>query len=133
MLKLTVIGRVGKDPETREVGNSKVTKFTVAHSERYKNKQGETVENTAWVNVEGWEKTGEILAQYVKKGDQIYIEGMPKAEAWKDKEGEVKGGLAVRVDKFEFLGSKAKPEGATEATTTPVATTAADSDGELPF
>lgn len=109
ILKLSITGRVGKDPETREVGNSKVTKFTVAHSEKYK-KNGETVENTTWVTVEGWDKTGEVLAQYVKKGDQIYIEGTPKAEAWTDKDGAAKGGLVVRVREFTFLGGSRTQE-----------------------
>lgn len=128
---MQVIGRVGKDPETREVGSSKVTKFTVAHSEKYK-KNGETVENTTWVNVEAWEKTGEILAQYVKKGDQIYIEGMPKAEAW-IKEGEAKGGLAVRVDRFEFLGGKPQGEVAAETAKPTTQPQTGDDPDNLPF
>lgn len=133
MIKLTIIGRVGKDPETREVGNSKVTKFTVAHSEKYK-KNGETVENTTWVTVEAWEKTADVLAQYVKKGDQIYIEGTPKAEAWMDKEGAAKGGLVVKVREFAFLGGKSQGEAATETPKPTAATSSGDDDSSsLPF
>lgn len=112
MIKLQIIGRVGKDPETREIGDYKVTKFSVAHSEKRK-KNGETIEQTTWVTVEAWDKAGEALAKYVKKGDQIFIEGTPKAEAWSDKEGNAKGGLVVRVKDFDFLGSNkqnASPE-----------------------
>lgn len=107
MIKFQIIGRVGKDPETREIGDSKVTKFPVAHSEKYK-KNGEIVEQTTWVTVEAWDKTGDILAKYVQKGDQIFIEGTPKAEAWSDKEGNAKSNLVVRVRDFAFLGSNKK-------------------------
>ena len=106
---MTVLGRVGKDPETRTLNSgSKVTKFTVAVTEKYKNKAGDWVENTTWVTAEAWDSLGDIFAKYTKKGDEILLIGTPKAEAWIDSEGKAKAGLVLKIKDFDFVGGSGK-------------------------
>jgi single-strand DNA-binding protein len=72
--KVMVIGRLGKDPETRYTANGKpVTNFSVATSERW-TKDGEKQERTEWHNVVAFDKLAEIMAEYLRKGSQVYIE-----------------------------------------------------------
>ena len=73
--KAILIGRVGKDPDVRTVGESKVANFSVATSEKYKDKNGERQEKTQWHRVTAWRQLAEIIEKYVKKGILVYIEG----------------------------------------------------------
>jgi single-strand DNA-binding protein len=74
--RVQLIGRLGKDPETRSTTNGKkVVSFSLAVSERRKTAQGEAKEYTEWVNIEAWEHLGEICAQYLHKGSLIFVEG----------------------------------------------------------
>jgi len=133
--KLIVVGRVGKDPETKEVNGKQLCTFSVAVSEKYKNKQGEAVENTTWIKVEAWDKTAETLAKFVKKGNEIYLEGTPKMEAYTDKQGVAQAALVLRVREFTFIGGS-KQEGGNEASaqsTQAHTTTPAPADDNLPF
>lgn len=129
--KLIVVGRVGKDPETKEVNGKQLCTFSVAVSEKYKNRQGEAVENTTWIKVEAWDKTAEVLAKFVKKGNEIYLEGTPKVEAYTDKQGASQAALVLRVREFTFVGGT-KQESSTETTSAPNAAPPAE-DGDLPF
>jgi single-strand DNA-binding protein len=103
MNKIMLIGHLGKDPEITDVGNTKVCKFTLATTERYKNKSGEKVEDTTWHSIEAWGNVGEILAKYLSKGDKVYLEGQQRNE-----KGEERYYSKVRVSAFEFLGSKSE-------------------------
>lgn len=89
--KVELIGHLGKDPEsfTFESGMQK-TKFTLATNEKYKNKQGEKVEETEWHNIVLWGKLAEIAGKYLKKGDRIHISGKIKTESWEAENGEKK-------------------------------------------
>ena len=95
--------RLGKDPELSNVGNSQKAVFSVATSEKYKNKNGETVENTDWHSIEAWGKQAEVIAQYFKKGDAIGIVGQLKTDSWKDKAGVTKYRTYVKLTEFEFV------------------------------
>ena len=75
MNKCIIIGRVGKDPEARTVGENKVVSLTVATSKKWKNKAGEKQESTQWHTVKAWDKLATIIESYVKKGSMIMIEG----------------------------------------------------------
>jgi len=89
MNTITLLGRIGQDPEVRTVGETSVTKFTLATSERWKNKQGEKQEKTEWHNIESWGKQGEVIAQYFAKGDPILLTGSLVYDKWEDKDGEI--------------------------------------------
>ena len=85
--KVTLIGRIGKDPETRYLDeNTPVSKTTLAASETYA-KNGEKHEETEWFNLVFWRGLAKVVDQYVKKGDLIYVEGKIKTRSYEDKEG----------------------------------------------
>lgn len=86
--KVQLIGVIGKDPETRDVNGSKVSSFTVATGEVYKDKNtGERKENTEWHRIICWNKTAETVQNYLSKGKRIYIEGKLKTRSYKDNAG----------------------------------------------
>jgi single stranded DNA-binding protein len=87
MNTIHILGRLGKDPETRQVGETSVTNFSVATTERYKDRHGNKQEKTQWHTVSFWGKQGEIIAQYLNKGDQIQVTGTMEYRKWQDKEG----------------------------------------------
>ena len=104
--KVILVGHVGSDPEVRDLpSGSSVATFSIATSEKYKNKAGETVEQTEWHRLELWEGLAKIAQQYVKKGSQVYVEGKIKTEEWVDKDGVAKKGIRIRVNTMTLLGS----------------------------
>jgi len=102
--KVIIVGFVGKPPETRvmQEGNS-VTSFSVATSEKYKDKTGQQKELTEWHKISCFGKLSEITSLYVKKGSQLYIEGKITTRSWKDANGVQKYSTEIKADKIEFL------------------------------
>ncbi len=104
--KVILIGRLGMDPEVRHLeGGSVVSNFNIATSENYTNKAGEKVENTEWHRLELWDKLATLAEKYLKKGDQIYVEGKLRTDNWQDKEGNSRSTVRIRVQEMTFLGS----------------------------
>ncbi len=103
MLKVILSGALGNDAEVREVGNSKVINFNVAVSLDYKDKDGNRVEKTEWVKASLWRDQNSKIADYLKKGKKVLIEGTPESEGYKSKDGEIKSVLAVKVKEIEFI------------------------------
>src|SRR5262245_26192139 len=84
--RVQLIGRLGKDPESKcTPTGKKVAHFSVAISNRWKSKEGETKEYTEWVNVEAWGRLGEVCQEYLKKGSLIFLEGRLKTDKYEDK------------------------------------------------
>ena len=105
MIKLQVIGHLGKDGLLKEVNGKSVINFTVAHSERYKDVQGVQKERTTWVDCAYWsDKTA--IAPYLVKGQLVYVEGSAEAEAFMNKENQPTATLRMRVTNIQLLGSK---------------------------
>ena len=101
--KVIIVGNVVKDPELKELSNgAKKVEFTVAVNESYKDKDGNVKKNTEYVSMSAWAKTAEFIAQYVKKGGLIYVEGKMKTSSW-EKDGEKKYKTEVVVDQFQNL------------------------------
>ena len=105
--KVQIIGRVGKDPEVRYSTNGDaIANFTVATSERYKDKQtGEAVEKTEWHNVSAFRRLAEIIGEYVHKGSLIYIEGKIQTRKY-DKDGVTHYATSIVASEMKMLGSK---------------------------
>lgn len=105
MLKIIASGILGQDAEIKEVGNSKLIKFSVAVSMDYKDAQGNKVEKTEWIKASLWKGKDQStkVAEYLKKGKKVLIEGIPDSEAYKTKEGEVKSSLNITVKELEFM------------------------------
>ncbi len=112
MNKVILIGNVGNDPEVRYLdGGSVVAKFSVATNERYTTRTGEQIDQTEWFRVEVWNDQAKTVEKYVRKGNQIYVEGRLKTETYTDREGKERFSLTVRATTFQFLGS-ARQDGA---------------------
>lgn len=107
--KVILLGRVGKQPEIKQVGDNKVANFSLATSEKFKDKSGNKVENTEWHNVVFWGKQAELIEQYVGKGDELYIEGSIKTETY-EKDGEKRYATKIKGSAITFV-SKSKKEG----------------------
>jgi single-strand DNA-binding protein len=100
--KVTLIGRLGKDPETRNFQNGgKVVNFSVATSERYKDRDGNQQEKTEWHNVAIFnEKLSEIAEKYLRKGAQVYLEGQLQTRKWQDQSGQDRYSTEVVLPRF---------------------------------
>lgn len=105
MLKLILNGTVGKDAEVKDVGNRKAINFDVAVSMDYKNANGEKVERTEWVRAVLWksDRQSTKIADFLKKGQKVLIEGIPGSEGYQSKDGHVKSTLHVNVKDLELL------------------------------
>jgi single-strand DNA-binding protein len=111
MIKLQVIGNLGKDCIVKEVNGKNVINFSVAHSERFKDAQGNQKERTTWVECAYWtDRTA--IAPYLTKGTTVYAEGSPEADAYTNKEGQVAATLRMRVQNIQLLGSNREGQGA---------------------
>lgn len=105
--KVIILGRVGKDPETKSMQNGQmVANFSVATSESYKDKNsGEKKETTEWHSIVLWRGLAEIAQKYVKKGDMVYIEGKLKTRSW-EKDGVTRYVTEIVGDSMQLLGGK---------------------------
>lgn len=114
--KAMLIGRLGKDVELRNTASgTAVASFSLATSERFKAKSGETEEKTEWHNIVLFGKTAELAGQYLAKGSQVYIEGRIQTRKWQDKDGADRYSTEIVGDKLQFLDSKPKSEGGSRA------------------
>ena len=105
--KVILIGFVGKPPEQRVFGSGEsVTSFSLATSEKYKDKSGEWKDQTEWHNISCFGKLSEIANKYVTKGTQVYIEGKIKTNKYTDKAGVEKYSTNIVVSSLQLLGSK---------------------------
>ncbi len=106
--KAILVGRLGKDPETRYMTNGEaVTNVSLATSENYKDKNGEKQERTEWHNLVFYRRLAEIAGEYLKKGSQIFVEGRIQTRKWQDKEGKDRYTTEIIVNEMKMLGSKA--------------------------
>ena len=104
MIKLQIIGNLGKDCIVKEVNGKNVINFSVAHTERFKDSQGNQKERTTWVECAYWtDRTA--VAQYLTKGRTVYAEGAPEADAYTNKEGKASATLRMRVQSVQLLGT----------------------------
>lgn len=108
MIKIMLTGALGNDCEVREVGENKAIKFNVAVNQDYKDGEGNKVEKTEWVRAVLWKsgKQSTKISDYLKKGQKVYIEGVPASEGFESKDGSVKSALTVNVKDIELIGAK---------------------------
>jgi single-strand DNA-binding protein len=108
--KVIIIGRLTKNPETRATqGGTSVCSFSIANNKSWK--QGdEKKEQVSYFNCVSWEKGGEIIAQYMHKGDRICIEGRLQQRTW-EKDGQKHSTVEIVVEGFQFLNSKSAASG----------------------
>lgn len=105
--KVILVGNVGKDPETRYLeGGTVLTRFPMATSEVYRNRDGEKITNTEWHNIVLWRGLAEVAEKYVKKGTQLYIEGRIRNRSYTDKEGNTRYTTDIIGDNMQMLGRR---------------------------
>lgn len=108
-----LIGNVGRDPEIRYIdsntaggGNSKVAQFTLATSERFRDRSGEQRENTEWHNIVAWRGLADTCERFVRKGTQLYVEGRLRTRSWTDQTGAKKYTTEIMADNIQLLGRR---------------------------
>ena len=106
--KVILVGNLGKDPEVKYTPTgTPVAKFTLATHENYKDKGGQWQERTEWHNIIAWQRTAEIVGQYLKKGSKVYIEGRLQTSSWDDKEtGQKKYRTEIVANDLVLLGGR---------------------------
>ena len=108
MQKVMLIGNLGRDPEVKySQQGTAIAQFSVATTERWKDKDGEPQEHTEWFAVKAFNRLAEIAGEHLHKGSRIYVEGRKRTESWDDKQTGAKHYRdLVYVDRIEFLDSK---------------------------
>jgi single-strand DNA-binding protein len=113
--KVMLIGNVGRDPEVRYLdgnsGNAKVATFTLATTERYRDRNGETRENTEWHNIVAWRGNADVAERFIRKGTQLFIEGRIRTRSWDDQTGNKRYTTEIIVDNLQLLGKKSDNPG----------------------
>ena len=116
--KVFLLGNVGKDPEIRATqGGMTIASFTLATADRQKDAQGNWADKTEWHNLVAFQRTAEIVRDYVKKGTQVFIEGKIQTRSWDDKEsGQKKYRTEILINELSLLGGGAgRSEGASSS------------------
>jgi single-strand DNA-binding protein len=153
--KVILVGNLGQDPESRSTpGGTTVTNLRIATSESWRDKtSGEMKEQTEWHTVVLWNRLGEVAAEYLRKGSQVYIEGRLRTRKWQDKQGNDRYSTEVVASEMQMLGGRGGSGGGGAATETrdsrdpgaegaaagggaegrPAATAAGDFDDDIPF
>jgi single-strand DNA-binding protein len=111
--KVTLLGNVGKDPEIRSTaGGTMVASLTLATSDRQKDAQGNWQDRTEWHNLKAFNRTAEIVRDYVKKGSKLYIEGKITTNSWDDKEsGQKRYRTEILVNELVLLTGREEGAG----------------------
>ena len=110
MIKMQVIGNLGKDCVVNTVNGKSVINFTVAHTEKFKDSQGNNQERTTWVDCAYWtDRTA--VAPYLTKGTQVYVEGAPEVRSFQRNDGTGGASLSLRIREVQLLGRRGENTG----------------------
>lgn len=105
MIKMQIIGNLGRDCVVNTVNGKNVINFTVAHTEKYRDSQGNNQEKTTWVDCAYWtDRTA--IAPYLQKGTQVFVEGAPEVRSFTRNDGTAGASLSVRVREIQLLGRR---------------------------
>ena len=103
--KVILVGNLGKDPELRYTpAGVAVATFSLATSERFKDRNGESQEKTEWHNIVAWRQLAEICGKYLHKGKQVYIEGKIQTRSYDDRDGNKRYITEIVADQMQMLG-----------------------------
>ncbi len=104
--RVILVGRLTRDPQVRYTpSGTAVADLSLATSEQYKNRAGEQVEQTCFVDIVVWARQAETCGEYLSKGSPVLVEGRLQLDKWENKDGETRSKLRVRADRVQFLGS----------------------------
>lgn len=139
--KITIVGYLGRDPEIRYTSDgTPVCSFSVATTERKKDKSGDFQDVTTWFRITAWRRLAEIANQYLSKGKQVYIEGKLSQSEYQDKDGNTRTTLEVNCSDLQFIGPRGDEGGYQQREERPAARESAApempshiSDDDIPF
>lgn len=140
--KVILLGRLGADPEVKTLeSGTTVASIRLATTERYKDKNGNQQESTEWHNVVFWRGLADVVAKYLKKGDQAYVEGRIKTRKWTDKDGNDRYNTDIVATEMTMLGGSSSGGGQSQASASAPAQNQVnepsasldDIDDDLPF
>lgn len=125
--KIVIVGYLGRDPEMRYTPQgTSVANFSIATTEKRKDKSGDNQEVTTWFRVTAWGKLADLASQYLAKGKQVYIEGRLRQDEYTDKDGNKRTSLEVNASDMQFLDRKSEQSQDHPASEK-------DDTGEIPF
>jgi len=105
--KVILIGNLGRDPEVRYLpSGDAVANFSIATTEKWKDKNGEMQEQTEWHRIAFFGRQAEICGEYLRKGSSVYVEGRLQTRKWTDKEGHERTTTEIRGDRMQMLGGR---------------------------
>ncbi len=105
--KVTIMGNVGDDPRMNETKEKlQVANFNVATNEFYRDRDGKEVKTTEWHRLVAWDKRAELIKNYIKKGDPVYVEGKLRTNSWEDKEGVKRYSTDIICENIVFLSNR---------------------------
>lgn len=105
--KVILVGRLGRDPELKNINGLAIANFSLATSKQWKDDSGEKQERTEWHNVVAFKKLAELSGKYLAKGRSVYVEGELQTRSWDDKDsGQKKYRTEVIANTIQFLGDK---------------------------
>ncbi len=115
--KVILVGNLGNDPDVRYTQDGRaIANVSIATSESWKDKNtGETVDRTEWHRVVFFNRLGEIVAEYLKKGSQIYVEGRLQTRKWQDKEGNDRYTTEIVANEMQMLGGRSMGGGSADS------------------
>ena len=129
MIKLQIIGNLGKDCVVNTVNSKNVINFTVAHTEKYKDSQGVNQEKTTWVDCAYWtDRTA--VSPYLTKGKQVFVEGQPEVRTFTRQDGTSGASLSLRVREVQLLGGRGE-SGSAPAASSSAATSSVPSPADI--
>ncbi len=115
--KVILMGNLTRDPDVRTTPKgSQVAQFGLAVNRNYRNAEGNTVDETTFVDIEAFGKQAEVIGKYLSKGRPVFIEGRLKLDQWESKEGEKRSKLKVILEAFQFMGGRNEGGDGYEAT-----------------
>lgn len=110
--KVILVGNLGKDPELRKLDSgASLTRFPLATSDSYTDKEGNKIDQTEWHNIVLWRGLADVADNYLKKGSKVYIEGKLKTRSYQDKDGNTKYTTEIVGDQMVMLDSKGENSG----------------------
>ncbi len=105
--KIMIVGYLGRDPEIRYTPQgTAVCNFSIATTEKRKDKTGEMQDSTTWFRVTLWGRQAEVANQYLSKGKQVYVEGRLRMEEYTDRDGNRRSALEVNASDIQFLSAR---------------------------
>ncbi|MBR3322900.1 single-stranded DNA-binding protein [Candidatus Saccharibacteria bacterium] len=140
--KVIIVGNITRDPELRSTASgTQVCGFSVAVNRNYRDSSGEQKENVSFFDCSAWGKSGELIAQYAKKGSGILVSGRLEQRSWEDKEGQKRSRVEIVVEDFNFIGGAAGGDGGSKGASSAASTDVAPDDisdepidlSEIPF